>query len=99
MQTKGQPTKVDAVQKLYVMGKRIGWACSGRVGVIQRITAELDKHEGDITRGFEKSHEAGANEIHKRVNEMQKRIHEETVGDKGATVTEYLFAGFGKEGP
>jgi proteasome beta subunit len=99
MQTKGQPTKRDAVEKLFVLDKKLAWAGSGPEGVIQRVTLELDKHSGDITRGFERGHEAGANEIHKRVNEIQKRVYEETVGDKKATNSEYIFAGFGKEGP
>jgi 20S proteasome alpha/beta subunit len=99
MQTSGQATKTGAVEKLFVLHKKIAWAGSGPAGVIQRLTVELEKHSGDIVRGFEKGHELGAIEIHKRVNEIQKRVHDETVGDWKATGSEYIFAGFGKDGP
>ncbi len=96
--TAGQATKQDT-EKLYVLGDRIAWAGAGAVGAIQRVEHELAKHSGEIMKGFSKGHEAGAQEIFKRVNAVQKQIASEVLGDPGKEGTStYLFGGYGAAG-
>lgn len=97
--TQGQMTKVSS-SKLEVLSHSIVWAGSGHVGTIQRVHAEVEKQAASIVREFRSGQEAGAREIHKVVNGVQRQVASEVLASAGQMYeTGFLFAGYSKDGP